>query len=310
MEYSFWGNLVSFACKADGECIFEILMKKLYSASMKKVAAVCLLLFVVPQITLASWWNPTTWFNNWRFRDMKEDKTQVLEDRIKDLEETVKKSTPGTTTKVIAEVRKTTQKTSESAQNENMAPLAINSLNNQLNYLDEQIQDFLLISDHSQKMLDYIHKTRELDQKIISLGHLEYYFVDLVNDFFDQNVTFFKKDKKNLDDYIQQLKNYREDTENQIHKLTDGYVSKNDWAAFSSSLLKIQNGVNNAYKTLTDSHFDLVNGFFKEQDKLDAALKDGVQIQLDSRSTYRPTNCIFTPVGAPGYSQTWLSSCF
>ena len=34
----------------------------------KKIMPIILLAFLIPQITLAAWWNPLTWFNNWTFK--------------------------------------------------------------------------------------------------------------------------------------------------------------------------------------------------------------------------------------------------
>lgn len=45
-----------------------------------------LLLILVPQIVLAAWWNPFSWFNNWDFFRGTDSNTQVLEDRIQELE--------------------------------------------------------------------------------------------------------------------------------------------------------------------------------------------------------------------------------
>lgn len=55
---------------------------------MKKLALLLFLgLFVVPQITLAAWWNPLSWFGSRQFLPATADKNQLLEDRIKELED-------------------------------------------------------------------------------------------------------------------------------------------------------------------------------------------------------------------------------
>ena len=57
---------------------------------MKKYLSLLLLLvFVVPSIALASWWNPRSWFNNWGFIfNKKSEKSEVvlLQEKIKELE--------------------------------------------------------------------------------------------------------------------------------------------------------------------------------------------------------------------------------
>jgi len=45
-------------------------------------------ILIIPQIAFAAWWNPLSWFNNWRFSPpAKEIRTEELESRIKELEE-------------------------------------------------------------------------------------------------------------------------------------------------------------------------------------------------------------------------------
>lgn len=52
-------------------------------------------ILVIPNLALASWWNPVSWFNNWSFSGRTETKTEVLEKRIQELES--KLTTPTTT---------------------------------------------------------------------------------------------------------------------------------------------------------------------------------------------------------------------
>ena len=67
---------------------------------MKGLIPVILVAILIPQVVLAAWWNPLSWFNNWRFSPpAKEIRTEELESRIKELEEkleNVATSTPAT----------------------------------------------------------------------------------------------------------------------------------------------------------------------------------------------------------------------
>jgi hypothetical protein len=58
-------------------------MKKPYT---KPLVIIVLCLLLIPQLAFAAWWNPSTWFKNWNFLRKKEDKTQILENRVKELE--------------------------------------------------------------------------------------------------------------------------------------------------------------------------------------------------------------------------------
>ena len=56
--------------------------------------------FVIPQIAFAAWWNPISWFNGWSFFYRTDNQTQVLENRIKELEK--KLGSTATSSAVIA----------------------------------------------------------------------------------------------------------------------------------------------------------------------------------------------------------------
>lgn len=71
------------------------------------------IILIIPQITLAAWWNPLTWFNNWGFIFNKtNNQTQILEKRIEEeLErklDNVATSTNATTTKILVSDQKQT----------------------------------------------------------------------------------------------------------------------------------------------------------------------------------------------------------
>lgn len=50
------------------------------------ISSFIVLAFIVPQITFAAWWNPISWFNSWSFFNRTDPQTQVLENRVKELE--------------------------------------------------------------------------------------------------------------------------------------------------------------------------------------------------------------------------------
>jgi len=59
---------------------------------MKKYIVVGLIFLIVPQLALAAWWNPLSWFNSWLFSKpapVQEVKTQALENRVKELEQKI-----------------------------------------------------------------------------------------------------------------------------------------------------------------------------------------------------------------------------
>lgn len=61
----------------------------------KFVLPTLLLVFFVPNVVLAAWWNPATWFNGWKFNKNKQS-TEVLEDRIRNLEKQLQEGSVAT----------------------------------------------------------------------------------------------------------------------------------------------------------------------------------------------------------------------
>ncbi len=68
----------------------------------KSLSALLLVVFLVPSIAFASWWNPLSWFNNWKF-NKQEPQVQILEERIKELEKKLEVN-PNESTDVIENV--------------------------------------------------------------------------------------------------------------------------------------------------------------------------------------------------------------
>lgn len=68
-----------------------------------------ILILAIPQIALAAWWNPFSWFNNWSVFH-REDKTQVLEDRIQELERKLENKATTTVSDSVLNLSTTTAK--------------------------------------------------------------------------------------------------------------------------------------------------------------------------------------------------------
>lgn len=83
-------------------------MKKI--SHLSTISSVIVLAFIVPQIAFAAWWNPISWFGGWNFFHRADTQTQVLENRVKELEKKLEgtatsTSVIATTTKAIAPIK-------------------------------------------------------------------------------------------------------------------------------------------------------------------------------------------------------------
>lgn len=78
------------------------------------ISSVIALVFIVPQIASAAWWNPLDWFNGWSFFHRTDTQTQVLENRVKELEKRLE--TTSTSTAVVATTTEQSQTTKRPVQ--------------------------------------------------------------------------------------------------------------------------------------------------------------------------------------------------
>jgi hypothetical protein len=100
---------------------------------MKNIIRICSVIILVaiifPQATLAAWWNPITWFNNWTFsKGASDTHTKVLEDRIKELENKLQEvvSTDISTTTSTTTTQKELSPSSKTEENKVIEPIKAN----------------------------------------------------------------------------------------------------------------------------------------------------------------------------------------
>lgn len=62
---------------------------------MKRLLPILVVALLIPQFALAAWWNPFSW-NVWRIFDRSNNETQVLEERVKELERKLEETSSST----------------------------------------------------------------------------------------------------------------------------------------------------------------------------------------------------------------------
>jgi hypothetical protein len=119
---------------------------------------VLLLAIAIPQVVFASWWNPLSWFDNWSFFNRANSKTQVLENRIKELEEKL-----GTTTPSVAENKATSSIKSEPEKTESpifkpkpVVPKEENFSSVMFNAYNNQADTIQKLSNVVEDMISYV----------------------------------------------------------------------------------------------------------------------------------------------------------
>lgn len=123
---------------------------------MKKLLPVLGVLFLVPQIALAAWWNPLSWFSGWKVFHKTENKTQVIE-MTPQLETNIVVSEEAPKEPVAPESKKMKSKPLNSeVKVTTQTPPAEGAIQNQYTDLIKNFEDFKL------KVEDEIVKTKNL----------------------------------------------------------------------------------------------------------------------------------------------------
>lgn len=101
-------------------------MKKI--SHLSTVSSLIVLAFIVPQIAFAAWWNPISWFGGWNFFHRADTQTQVLENRVKELEKQLANTATSTHPKVIEAAAPTPKKIAPIAPSKTIAPTPSNPI--------------------------------------------------------------------------------------------------------------------------------------------------------------------------------------
>lgn len=139
---------------------------------MKKYLLVLLLIvFIVPSVALASWWNPFSWFNGWTFHKTEvappvQTETQKTPDeQIKDLQKQVddlKKQQPDTTSSETTPPTKEVKKTTPSVKKETKVVDANDKIISKEAINDYIVQLNTLIARYNKELSD----SKDFERKI------------------------------------------------------------------------------------------------------------------------------------------------
>lgn len=119
---------------------------------MKKIILIGLTILIVPQIVFAAWWNPFSWFNGWSFGHKTDTETQILENRVKELEKKLDSMATSTTIvatstgKTVSNTATTTATTTKIAVKTTIKPKTETSLNIKTEASKKVVKTFTLPS--------------------------------------------------------------------------------------------------------------------------------------------------------------------
>ena len=272
---------------------------------------------VVPNFVLAAWWNPLSWFNNWGFLGRTDTKTEMLENRIKELESKLEIGTATTVVEVSSttpyvkkEVKKIDQTYKSTAiQNTSVKtsvsiPRDYGSLFSTLEESVVHFRDTLVVNDINDVKLSDIQNSNQkdflsyLDKLGIQLDSLLTNIIKKNSTEFDnlnnEYLRLFSEYKFNKTKYLNILNTDRSDKEEALKNSVEQQASINE-----EYVRKINIKIAEMYQL--DTQIDAYSG-----DILLTALNGAKK--LDGSPVFGPIHqgCGYSPVTYP-YTSMWDS---
>lgn len=232
---------------------------------MKKyILVLFLIVFIVPSVALASWWNPFSWFNNWSFHKAN-TQTQILENRVKELEKKLENTT-ATSTIEISNPQQATIKpkpvvstpiSSKTAPVEKKTtPIVIQTPVQEISAQTLEYKKILMdkaleVYSNYKASLGYINNMMPfIDERINEINSIipknesiankltdSYFinFINLTNDLYRSDINICQLDKK-------QLTGYKEIAERTMDAVNKDIVTINNFKDLSSGSFNQWNG--------------------------------------------------------------------
>ncbi len=189
---------------------------------MKKVIFLSLFItLIIPNIVLAAWWNPLSWFNGWTFTKNENNQTQILEKRIEELENQIDNNSENSTvTKENTQINnKPIIKSSPSVTESNVQKEQVKNEvpKNNTRLLTQADRDYFVseaekVVDFTEKSIESLDKRRAYIQKSKYRG--EYLGVEQA---ILETKRIFESDKKAAETMILAVRNANENDYVKIH---------------------------------------------------------------------------------------------
>jgi hypothetical protein len=157
----------------------------------KTPLTILFIVLVVPQVALAAWWNPFSWFGNWGFKLKTDSKTEILEKKIKELESVIQNDNKNIEPDGVGD-KKTSNTETTKAQNikKDESPLSVEVLTK--------------ISSSTSKSLVYNTNVDDINKEYLRLQSEYNILLRKVRDKIDSNINYSNR-KEPFSLYIESL---------------------------------------------------------------------------------------------------------
>lgn len=274
---------------------------------MKKYLSILLLiLFIIPSVALASWWNPFSWFNGWTFHKtevappVQVETQKTPEEKINELQaqldELKKEKSDSTTTKTpVVNNKQNAPKTNPtSTENLNEIPLSMlvfnfNSIYNTIDYLENVISDFNTIIENTTEIKNFIKNNN-----------------NIYNDKdFNATIIYEESAIKAYEGMVTTLKSYLEAEKNSLSKLqaVKNTIENKNYANREDAMKDVDQislAFDNQSK-FSDSVSKYVIGIRQVYEDYESGLKMGLEIIKNKNEANKPSSNFYIP---PSYYQS------
>lgn len=276
---------------------------------MKKILvslAFILILASIPNLALAAWWNPLSWFSKWTSSDnsihnIEETKTGILENKVKELEKklenlsatTTATSTPvSTSTSAKTAAKPTQQKTNTSVDDKHIKQTIDSTQKKQQNFSSTAASYYRSKAELIKKVISILQMTStDADRYVTSIPKLvasaenmasnsldskmqEIYTT--IADTYSEHRAKILANKQRIDSYIQQLNNVILDLNSSANKLEYTFIPVSELKSHLDYTNKLMSDIDTTYKSYSSSYELLTNAFMKDKDYVTDYLADSI----------------------------------
>jgi hypothetical protein len=276
---------------------------------MRKLVPILAIAILLPQVALAAWWNPFSWkvFH-------KTDNTQVLENRVKELEKKLEQvaATSSPEKKQISQQspKPTSQpKTQTPASNTggtNYSQLVSFRYNSAIKLLDLQIDELNIISNDADRYIDGIPPLASKARAGASLYPKDADFWNLIADTYSQHRNNIYEFKQTIDNYTSTLEGLKNQFGNKAITSQNQFFSMNEADSVGATINDQLQKIESSTKILADTYDKYTDAFLQDKEDVMTALEISINNMQSSINeiealrasvpTYvapRNTNCFY-----------------
>ncbi len=265
--------------------------------------SVIMVVFMLPQIVFAAWWNPLSWFDNWNFLlSERESETEILEQRVAELEDKLleEKTTEENLTKeeVVSE-------TSEEASVKNTEPIApsepdvslIVAAYYQETALGPISSSIDLFRAYSTELNRYIQGIPEVANNLETMVLIGFDgdadgLIDFIDTWEDDYLRDFQDLKNIVDGYIQEVEEQKNLLIRVSGDLRTKYIPLSQESKYSQEIDTYHNQIDVWIEDIKTAQSRLTNRFIEEKDYMNEAVYEAsvnrVSVSIPSLPTYSP----------------------